>query len=385
MSPLASAVFAALQQLIASGTGRRPVLAINGPVGAGKTTLGRALKELAAARGLALAVASIDDLYLPLEQRRQRLAGNPFGVSRVPPGSHDPSLLLERLEAWRAGGPLRLPRFDKRLAGGEGDRSGEQLLDAEALVLEGWLLGCRSLGEERLEALAPNALRSWPLSAEERLWLPHWDRELSAYEPLWAACDGLWLIKPQRWCLPRRWRFQAEARQRRAGGGSLRPEALDRLVRASLNALPPPLYIDPIAGSAEPAAQRAPVESEGHSACASGCLQAGHAPSDLGCGPAHGWSAQLDPMESGSAEDERRVGFTSHGPGHNDASIGWRHGRNLIDRRDLDDRSDGKATEGSRAGGVALPLLGLSVLDSRRRVLQTGAQPSLSSASSAIG
>ena len=66
---------------------RRPVLALNGPVGVGKTSLGQALERLAALGGLRLVVASIDDLYLPADQRRQVLAGNPFGVSRVPPGS----------------------------------------------------------------------------------------------------------------------------------------------------------------------------------------------------------------------------------------------------------------------------------------------------------
>ena len=244
---LADDVFAALLSLLETGRcGRRPVLALNGPVGAGKSTLVRTLAGRAADCGLRLAVASIDDLYLPLAERRQRLAGNPFGVSRVPPGSHDVALLLERLSAWRNGGPLVLPCFDKRLADGEGDRCGEQRLEAEALLLEGWLLGCQALGASRLDEELQSCLARWPLEAEECRWLPRWDQELSAYQPLWNACDGLWVLRPQRWSLPRRWRFQAEARQRRGGGGSLAPTALDRLVRASLHALPPPLYQDPL-------------------------------------------------------------------------------------------------------------------------------------------
>lgn len=225
---------------------RRPLLALNGPVGAGKTSLGRALERLAALGGLRLTVASIDDLYLPAAERRSRLAGNPFGVNRVPPGSHDLPLLLEALGAWRAGGELRLPRFDKTLAGGEGERNGWRQEPAEALVIEGWLMGCRALGPEALGERMGSGAGLEELNELERRWLPDWDRHLAAYDALWAACDGLWLLRPERWSLPRRWRFQAEARQRRAGGGWLDGSQLDGLVRATLHSLPPALYQDPM-------------------------------------------------------------------------------------------------------------------------------------------
>jgi len=237
------------QQRLAGG-GRRPVLALNGPVGAGKSSFSAVLQLQAAERGLQLAVASIDDLYWPLQQRRQRLAGNPFGVTRVPPGSHDVPLLREALTRWRQGEPLRLPRFDKRLARGEGDRSGWTEEHADGLLLEGWLLGCQALGTERLErvlaGLDPELAPPQGLSAAERAWLPHWDGALATYSPLWQDCDGLLLLRPQHWRLPRRWRFQAEARQRRGGGGWLAPEALEQLVRSSLCSLPPTLYQDPL-------------------------------------------------------------------------------------------------------------------------------------------
>ncbi|MBW4529363.1 MAG: hypothetical protein KME02_01615 [Aphanothece saxicola GSE-SYN-MK-01-06B] len=244
---LALPLLGRLEDGLESGTAqRRPVLALNGPVGAGKTSLGRALERLAALGGLRLVVASIDDLYLPAEQRRQVLAGNPFGVSRVPPGSHDLPLLLAALNGWRAGGPLRLPRFDKTLAGGEGERSGWRDQPADALVIEGWLMGCRSLGPQALEASLQSGAGLEELTADERLWLPIWDRHLAGYGDLWAACDGLWLLRPQRWSLPRRWRFQAEARQRRSGGGWLAADKLDGLVRATIQSLPPALYQDPL-------------------------------------------------------------------------------------------------------------------------------------------
>lgn len=228
--------------------GERPLFALQAPVGAGKSTLARRLAEAAAGRNLVLAVASIDDFYLPWRQRRQAMAGNPFAVSRVPPGSHDPQLLTAVVDAWRAGAPLRLPRFDKTRHGGEGDRCGEQVLQADALLLEGWLLGYRPLGDRLGAALAALEQQGcWPappLTAQERDWLPRWDRALEAYLPAWDRCDQLWRLQPREWWLPRRWRFQAEARQRRQGGGALDPTALNRLVRASLCSLPVPLYGD---------------------------------------------------------------------------------------------------------------------------------------------
>lgn len=246
-------------------SGGRPLIALNGPVGAGKSSLARCLRELAPAAGLRVAVASIDDAYLPWAERRQAMAGNPFGVTRVPPGSHDTALLQERLARWRAGGQLVLPRFDKTLRDGQGDRCGEEILDADAVVLEGWLLGCRSLGEALLGHLAAidatpstSQLLPWPLSAQERAWLPHWDQALAAYaclgDPSLGLVDGLWVLHPSRWSLPLRWRLQAEARQRRGGGGALSGQAVAAMVRATLASLPPALYQDPLLEHANAAA-----------------------------------------------------------------------------------------------------------------------------------
>jgi len=266
---LAIPMLAQMEGLVASG--QRPVLALNGPVGAGKSRFCQQLIGLAKARGLRLAVASIDDAYLPWEPRLLAMAGNPFGVNRVPPGSHDAPLLLERLQRWQAGRALQLPRFDKTLRDGAGDRvveaaSSQAGAPSDALVLEGWLLGCRPLGAARLRAagVAPGmelAAGLAPLRADEAAWLPHWDRQLEAYGPLFDLCDGLWLLRPVEWGLPRRWRFQAEARQRRLQrqqhkcDGWLKPAELDRLVRSSLASLPPRLYQEPLAAKAKASAQ----------------------------------------------------------------------------------------------------------------------------------
>jgi D-glycerate 3-kinase len=241
---VAAPLLVALEACLVAGP--RPVLLLNGPVGVGKSTLTRLLAGRAAARGIRLAVASIDDFYLSWPERRTALAGNPFGVWRVPPGSHDLPLLLERLGEWRRGGPLRLPQFDKTLAAGQGDRNGWREEPADALLLEGWLSGCRALGAAGLASALRTTVLEPELRPEELAWLPHWDEQLRRYEPVWNLCQGLWLLRPQRWSLSLRWRLQAEARQRRAGGGWLSATELVRLVRASLCSLPPALYQEPL-------------------------------------------------------------------------------------------------------------------------------------------
>ena len=258
LQPLLAALLAACRQGI--GAGQRPVLGLNGPVGAGKSTLARQLQRLFAAEGLQLAVASIDDAYLPLAARRRAMAGNPFGVGRVPPGSHEPELLQEAIAHWRrqrwlAAGrpraPLELPRFDKTLCQGEGDRTRPWHGEADVVLLEGWLLGCRPLPEAALQRWCMARERHGvPLSAAGQAWLQRCNGALAAYAGLWAELDGLVMLWPRSWQLPRRWRFQAEARQRRSGGGWLPPAALDALVRASLESLPAELYQRPLLSGA---------------------------------------------------------------------------------------------------------------------------------------
>ena len=236
--------------------GQRPVVGLNGPVGAGKSTLARRVAQQAAAQGLRLAVASIDDAYLPYGPRLQAMAANPFGVDRVPPGSHEPGLLVEAIDQWRHGsaGQLRLPRFDKSLLQGCGDRCGYSQEAADGLLLEGWLIGCRPLGAGQIRAAKgaePSLVGTPCLGPDEWAWLPHWDRALEAYLPLWHQLNGLWLLWPMDWRLPRRWRFQAEAQQRRQGGGWLSGSRIEQLVRSSLCSLPPELYLKPLLPGAD--------------------------------------------------------------------------------------------------------------------------------------
>ncbi len=93
---------------------------------------------------------------------------------------------------------------------------------------------------------------SAPLGAEQAAWRHNWDRQLEAYGPLFDLCDGLWMLRPLDWGLPKRWSLQSVDQQRRLQpqspklDGWLKPLELDRLMNSSLAALPPRLYQEPL-------------------------------------------------------------------------------------------------------------------------------------------
>jgi len=437
------------------GLRRRPLIGLQGPVGAGKSTLGRQLEALAPRYGLRLVVASIDDLYRSWPERRQRLAGNPFGVSRVPPGSHDIPLLLAALARWRAGEALVLPRFDKRLAEGQGDRCGWRRQACDAVLLEGWLLGCRPVPEVQLQrwlaqqarpersrpeatAAADPAAADLAAAAEsgrvarlaaalvpgggaprlrpaEMAWLPHWNRELQAYLPLWEALDGIWILRPQHWGLPRRWRFQAEARQRRRGGGWLAAEALEALVRSSLCSLPPALYFDPLLPATPTCHYRRPsrpapnpgaavadegAEADGSQAAAAAWFSAATTPADPGRGEAGDTGIAAPGVAAAAPNPEAAVadeGAEADGP--QAAAAVWfsaatttvgpagRQGDGVAAPSAAGRASSSAAgSPGSGAAAAAQPLVqAVAVLDGRRRCLLVLTQSSPDSSSSETG
>ncbi|KAI5813906.1 P-loop containing nucleoside triphosphate hydrolase protein [Pyronema omphalodes] len=181
---------------------RRPfIIAISGPQGSGKTTLSAALKhELPSCQ-----VISIDDLYLTRDDQLRLTRENPGNLlwrHRGQPGTHDVGLMAEvvadikaarehyaeiqqREEEERKGVKqrvaslvasdmeqeirmqkeleakitrekkcyMKLPRYDKSLNQGNGDRvvpPSAPVEVPEVLIVEGWCVGFKSLGEDEV-------------------------------------------------------------------------------------------------------------------------------------------------------------------------------------------------------------------------------------------
>jgi D-glycerate 3-kinase len=117
------------------------VVGINGAQGAGKSTLCKFLEVLLVEHNQRAATLSLDDLYLTKAERLQAAADHhPLFATRGVPGTHDPALGLAVVEAFRAGGDLELPRFDKSVD----DRCPEAAHahgPLQVLLFEGWFVG----------------------------------------------------------------------------------------------------------------------------------------------------------------------------------------------------------------------------------------------------
>ncbi|RZA32579.1 MAG: kinase [Lysobacteraceae bacterium] len=197
--------------------GQTPVFAISGLQGSGKSTFADQLAALGRARGLRVAVLSIDDFYLTAAER-VRLAADvhPLLRTRGPPGTHDLGLALSTLDRLRDGARVALPRFDK-LAD---ERAAQDLwptMDGcDLVVLEGWFL--------KTPAQSPDGLAT-PLNALERdedgdgRWRRWCNEALGRdYPPLWQRIDALWLLQAPGFEVVPQWRWEQEQTLLATGG-----------------------------------------------------------------------------------------------------------------------------------------------------------------------
>jgi len=209
------------------------VVGICGPQGSGKSTLAARLEALLTARGLKVAVLSIDDLYLT---RAERLALaetiHPLLATRGVPGTHDIALGLAALDALARPGAVALPRFDKAAD----DRAPEAdwpvfAGPADIVLLEGWCVGARPQPGEALAA---------PINALERdedpdgTWRGYANTALAGpYANLFGRLDRLVLLLAPDFSVVRAWRGEQEARLRERltdPGLTMDDAALDRFV-----------------------------------------------------------------------------------------------------------------------------------------------------------
>jgi D-glycerate 3-kinase len=228
-----------------------PVLAgLSGVPGSGKSTFARALARLAARRGVALLVLSLDDFYFG-RRARQRLARevHPLLATRGVPGTHDLALLdavLDALPGASPDRPVAVPRFDK---GRDTRRPPSRWRGVERtpeiVLLEGWCVG--------IEPEDP-AVPMTPCNALEREEDPdgRWRRRVNAalagpYGRLWKRLDPLILLEAPGFEVVAAWRAEQERARlargapRALGAGTLARFLMhiERLSRHALRSLPP--------------------------------------------------------------------------------------------------------------------------------------------------
>ena len=174
----------------------RPLfVALQGPQGSGKSYTADLLAAHLSAPPHALRVAqlSIDDLYLPHDALvALAKTGNPLWRGRGQPGTHDVELGVQLLTKLKEGKEkVELPRFEKSLFNGEGDRlpmDGKGPIvqpPVDVVLLEGWCTGFYPITIEEVEQRWDSHWR------EERVRLNLEDNELGTMDHVIAINDAL--------------------------------------------------------------------------------------------------------------------------------------------------------------------------------------------------
>ena len=199
-------VASCLDAALARGGG---VQGITGLQGSGKSTMAAQVAALASQRGIAVAVLSLDDVYLDQDERAALARDvHPLLATRGPPGTHDVGLACRTLDALRAGEAVALPRFDKlgdrRLPKPDWPRTGPVAL----VLFEGWFLGTPA---------EPDAALVEPVNALERdedrdgRWRRWCNDALGRqYPALWRRIDHLLFLHGPGFDVVPRWRWQQE-------------------------------------------------------------------------------------------------------------------------------------------------------------------------------
>ncbi len=207
--------------------------------GTGKTTLAAILSQLLGVMGCPTATLSLDDLYKTWGDRQQLQQIDPRLRWRGPPGTHDLELGLATLDGIRqadAQATIELPRFDKSLYQGQGDRATPVLVKGvEILLFEGWFVGVEPIPMEQFDQ-APAPISS----PGDRQFARDMNGQLAAYQPLWQRLDRLMLLIPSDYRYSQQWRQQAE------GKGGMDGATVAEFVQYFWRSLHPELFITPL-------------------------------------------------------------------------------------------------------------------------------------------
>lgn len=217
-----------------------------GGQGTGKTTLTQILQRFLQVMGYHTVGLSIDDLYKTYAERQQVKAIDPRLIWRGPPGTHDIDLGIATLQSIRQAQPGQiayLPRFDKSLHGGEGDRvDPEPVQDVDIVLFEGWFLGMRPVTPRCFEGDLPDPI----FTPTDRQFAADMNERLREYLPLWDLLDRLIVLCPEDYRMSQQWRRQAEHRMKAQGKAGMSDATIDEFVTYFWKALHPEVFLPPL-------------------------------------------------------------------------------------------------------------------------------------------
>jgi len=226
------------------------VQGVLGGQGTGKTTLGLILSTLLQTLGYNTLSWSLDDLYKTYADRLQLQQQIPELVWRGPPGTHDVGLgiqVFDQLRHPRPNTPIAIPRFDKSLHNGMGDRIAPEFVqNMDVVLFEGWFVGVQPI--EPIAFVHPPA----PIQTEvDRAFARACNDRLQDYLPLWQQLDSLWVLYSPDYQLSKQWRQQAEAKMKAVGKPGMTNAEIDAFVEYFWKALHPDLFMRPTLAQAD--------------------------------------------------------------------------------------------------------------------------------------
>ncbi|GBO52337.1 D-glycerate 3-kinase, plant type [Pseudanabaena sp. lw0831] len=224
--------------------GRTFIQGLLGGQGTGKTTLGIVLNILLGHLGKTFLSISLDDLYKTYAERQKLRDRHPDFIWRGPPSTHDVDLgiqVLQQLRDRHLGNSqlIEIPRFDKSLHNGAGDRTEPEISHAADIVLfEGWFVGMCPLPISALRNFVP------PILSEGDLEFAHeCNANLYNYLPLWEYLDSLIVLVPEDYKYSLEWRIEAEHKLIAAGKSGMNDQEITQFVEYFWKALHPELFM----------------------------------------------------------------------------------------------------------------------------------------------
>lgn len=236
--PLGMKLAAHRQQL------KRPLIqGILGVQGTGKTTMCQVLSLILQQLGYRTLSWSLDDLYKTYSDRLALLQQDPRLIWRGPPGTHDIDLGLNVLDKIRQGEtPVTVPRFDKSIHAGAGDRTTPEIVtNVDIVLFEGWFVGVRPV-DPKVFDLAPPPI----ITDADKAFARDMNFQLSNYLPLWERLDSLILLYPTDYRSSLEWRKQAEQQMVAAGKSGMSESQIEDFVNYFWRSLHPQLFLKPL-------------------------------------------------------------------------------------------------------------------------------------------
>jgi D-glycerate 3-kinase len=224
--------------------GRTFIQGLLGGQGTGKTTLGIVLNILLPHLGKTFLSISLDDIYKPYADRQKLRERRPDLIWRGPPSTHDIDLGIEVLQQLRDRTPedlpaIFIPRFDKSLHNGAGDRTDPEIFyNADIVLFEGWFVGMRPLPISAFRNFVP------PILSEcDRDFALECNANLYNYLPLWEYLDSLIVLVPEDYQYSIQWRREAERKLVNSGKTGMSDEEITQFVEYFWKALHPELFM----------------------------------------------------------------------------------------------------------------------------------------------